>query len=124
MPYSRGTQAIPTYRAQDKLLVYRRVKIVSGTADKKPPLVEVADAGEADIGETEVLVEAGELIAVRPAKDIGRHSMVSFDAFAAGVTLYGADGGTVSATISGDPVGTAVGAATSADEIIAVDRVI
>lgn len=121
--YTKATQALPTYHASEKLLVYRRVKVSTGTENNKPPSVEYADVGEADIGQSETLVEADGYIAVRPAGDLGRHAMVSDGAFIAGSILYGSVDGKVGTTVEGNPVGKAYQASTSADEIVAVERV-
>ncbi len=108
-----------TYQAGADLPKKRRVKV--NTAGK----IELAGAGELDIGITEYAAVANEYLAVRPSKDVGVHEMTAdAQSINIGDTLYPAAEGRVSVT----DIGVAIGYAKQSTggiggELIGVERV-
>lgn len=93
------------------LEAYRRVKLSSGN-------VVYADAGEEFIGVTARKALSGEFVAINLRSASRTYKMVANGAITAGVTIYGALGGKVSASASGVAQGTALEAATADGDII------
>ena len=93
------------------LEAYRRVKLSSGN-------VVYADAGEEFIGVTARKALSGEFVAINLRSASRTYKMVANGAITAGVTIYGALGGKVSASASGVAQGVALEAATADGDII------
>jgi hypothetical protein len=93
------------------LEAYRRVKLSSGN-------VVYADAGEEFIGVTARKALSGEFVAINLRSASRTYKMVANGAITAGVAIYGALGGKVSASASGVTQGVALEAATADGDII------
>ncbi len=100
-----------SFVAGTDLEAYRRVKLSSGN-------VVYADAGEEFIGVTARKALSGEFVAINLRSASRTYKMVANGAITAGVTIYGALGGKVSASASGVAQGTALEAATADGGII------
>lgn len=100
-----------SFVAGTDLEAYRRVKLSSGN-------VVYADAGEEFIGVTARKALSGEFVAINLRSASRTYKMVANGAITAGVTIYGALGGKVSASASGVAQGTALEAATADGDII------
>jgi len=100
--------------AGEELEAYRRVKLSTGSGSQ----VEYADAGEACIGITAAKAALGEHVSV-DLKSSGRtFKMVAAGAISAGGSVYGANDGKISATVSGSIIGKALEASTSDGEVV------
>ncbi len=100
-----------SFVAGTDLEAYRRVKLSSGN-------VVYADAGEEFIGVTARKALSGEFVAINLRSASRTYKMVANGAITAGVTIYGALGGKVSASASGVAQGVALEAATADGDII------
>lgn len=103
-----------SFIAGEALEAYRRVKLDSGSGTN----VVYADAGEAAIGVTVEKVASGDSVGVRLNKHGGTHKLTAAGTFAVGATLYGANDGKVDDAVSGSAIGTALAAATAANDIV------
>lgn len=104
---------VMSFEAGEALEAFRRVKYSSGT-------VVYADAGEYSIGVTEHIIAIGLQVSVRLANAPGTRMCVAAGTFSQGAELYGADDGKVDDTAIGTVYGTALEAATAADDEIEV----
>jgi len=104
-----------SFTAGEALAAYRRVKLSSGE-------VVYADQIDSDgfVGVTAQAAASGASVAVDLKGDYRTFKCVSADTFAVGATLYAADDGTVSDTSSGNAIGTAIDASTTAGDVVEV----
>ena len=114
-------EGLRTFTAGVALAEGERVVITSGTLTS-PPEVSLAPVGATaeHVGYVEVPALAGELVTIRPRSMAGTKQAVASAAFAAGALLYGSASGRVSTTVSGNPLGVAIEAATAAGDIVEI----
>jgi hypothetical protein len=96
-----------TFTAGEALAIYRRVKLSSGSGTE----VEYADAGDFSIGVTQEAAASAGLVSVKDVKDGGSQVCVASGAITVGATIYAADDGKVSASVTGMAIGYALEAA-------------
>jgi hypothetical protein len=113
---SQENVGVKTFTATEALEAYRRVKLTtsSGTA------VEYADAGAEFIGITAHKVAIGEMVSVTLRSASRSYKAVASGVLAVGATLYGANDGKVSDSVSGTAQGVALEAATADGNVIEI----
>lgn len=110
-PHTEGNKK--TFIAGEDLEAFRRVKFSANT-------VIYADAGEASIGTTEYAVDSGESVSIRLNTAAGTREVEAAGTFSIGAELYGAADGKIDDVPIGQVYGTALEAATAANDIIEV----
>jgi len=106
-----------TFTASEAIAKKLRVSIVAASTTD-PPEVEIADATTHGIGTNEVVVAINKLCAIDLFSSGKSSEVVAAGAFAVGATLYPAAGGKVDDAVSGNPLGTAIEAATADEDIV------
>lgn len=110
----QNESGLKSFTATSAVTAWSRVKLTSGSGTA----VEHAGANEVFIGVTQHAAAAGEQVTVRMRGMNGTFKVRSAGAITVGATIYGAADGEVDDTASGQPIGTALEAATAADQII------
>lgn len=111
------SQGVRTFTAGSALEPYRRVKLSGSTADT----VVYAGAGEAHIGTTISRIASGEKGPIRLSNMPGTYKCSAAGAIAsANSAVYGAANGQVSTSVSGNPIGLALGTASGANSEIEI----
>lgn len=100
-----------TFTAGEDLEQYRLVKLKDASTTT-PKEVHYADAGELPIGVAQEAASSGDLVHVRLLNTCGTHILIADGAHAYKATLYPADDGKASDTVSGSPIGICITAAT------------
>jgi hypothetical protein len=104
-----------TLIAGEALEAYRRVKL--HTTTNQVVYADQSDS-DADIGITMEKVASGAPVAIRLKGPHEKIPGVASEAFAWGATLYAANDGKISDTASGNPIGTALEAATADGDVV------
>jgi hypothetical protein len=107
---------LKSFTATSAITAFHRVALTSGSGTA----VEHAGATENFIGVAQEAAAAGDQVTVRLRGQGGTFKAVAAGTVVVGATIYGAADGEVDDTASGAPIGTALEAASGADQIIEV----